>query len=84
MLVRVHAASVNLGDWEILTADPLTVLAGIFRPKPRHDPVSSNDGGAPARKGGPRPAIAAPSRIHNLLPRVTLAICLETRTRPRF
>ena len=29
VLVRVHAASVNLGDWEILTAKPLyiTVLA---------------------------------------------------------
>ena len=54
VLVRVHAASVNLGDWEILTADPLyiTVLARIFGPKPRNDPVSSNDGGAPARKGG--------------------------------
>ena len=54
VLIRVHAASVNLGDWEILTADPLyiTVLARIFGPKPRHDPISSNDGGAPARKSG--------------------------------
>ncbi len=54
VLIRVHAASVNLGNWEILTADPLyiTVLARIFGPKPRHDPISSNDGGAPARKSG--------------------------------
>ncbi len=54
VLVRVHAASVNLGDWEILTADPLyiTVLARIFGPKPRHKVVSSNDDGASARRGG--------------------------------
>ena len=54
VLIRVHAASVNLGDWEILTADPLyiTVLARMFGAKSRHDPFSSNDSGAPARKGG--------------------------------
>jgi NADPH:quinone reductase-like Zn-dependent oxidoreductase len=54
VLVRVHAASVNLGDWELLTADPLyiTVLATIFGSKSRHDPFSSNDGGVPARKRG--------------------------------
>ncbi len=54
VLIRVHAASVNLGDWEILTADPLyiTVLARIFGTKSRHDPFSSNDSGASARKGG--------------------------------
>ncbi len=54
VLVRVHAASVNLGDWELLTADPLyiTVLANIFGSKSRHPPVSSNDGGASARRRG--------------------------------
>ena len=33
-LVRVHAASVNLGDWELLTGAPLfiSVLANIFGP----------------------------------------------------
>ncbi len=48
VLIRVHAASVNLGDWELLTGDPLyiTVLARILGPKPRRDVVSS------ARKGG--------------------------------
>ena len=48
VLIRVHAASVNLGDWEILTGDPLyiTVLARMLGPKPRRDVVSS------ARKGG--------------------------------
>ena len=52
VLVRVHAASVNLGDWELLTGDPLfiTVLANIFGPKPRYDVISSS--GAAARKGG--------------------------------
>lgn len=52
VLIRVHAASVNLGDWELLTADPLyiTVIATIFAPKPRHHVVSSSDGGASARK----------------------------------
>ncbi len=54
VLVRVHAASVNLGDWEVLTAKPLyiTVLARIFGPRPRHKVVSLNDGGASARRGG--------------------------------
>ena len=49
VLIRVHAASVNLGDWEILTGDPLyiTVLVRILGPKPRRDIISS------ARKGGP-------------------------------
>ncbi len=49
VLVRVRAASVNLGDWEILTGNPLyiTVLARIFGPKPRTK-VPSNGSG----KGG--------------------------------
>ena len=44
----------NLGDWEILTGSPLylTVLGRIFGPKPRHEVVSSNDGGASVRRGG--------------------------------
>jgi NADPH:quinone reductase-like Zn-dependent oxidoreductase len=48
LLIRVHAASVNLGDWELLTGAPLyiTVLARIFGPRLRHDVVSST------RKGG--------------------------------
>lgn len=52
VLVGVHAASVNLGDWELLTGDSLfiTVLANIFGPKPRYDVVSPS--GAAARKGG--------------------------------
>lgn len=44
ILVRVHAASVNLGDWELLTGNPLfiSVLASIFGPKPRYNLVSPN------------------------------------------
>jgi NADPH:quinone reductase-like Zn-dependent oxidoreductase len=55
VLVRVHAASVNLGDWEILTADPLYIamLARIFGPKPRYEVPLRGDGGAPARRGAP-------------------------------
>jgi NADPH:quinone reductase-like Zn-dependent oxidoreductase len=51
VLIRVHAASVNLGDWELLTADPLytTVLATIFAPRPRHPVVSWSDGDTPVR-----------------------------------
>lgn len=54
VLIRVHAASVNLGDWELLTANPLyiTVIATLFAPKSRHDVVSSSDAGASARKSG--------------------------------
>ena len=53
VLIRVHAASVNLGDWELLTADPLyiAILATMFVRKPRHDVVSSSGSGAPERKG---------------------------------
>lgn len=52
VLVRVHAASMNLGDWEMLTGHPLfiTVLAQIFGPKPRYEVASPNDGGASARR----------------------------------
>lgn len=49
VLIRVHAASVNLGDWELLTAEPLycAVLATLFTRKPRHAVDSPG-----ARKGG--------------------------------
>ncbi len=52
VLVRVHAASVNLGDWELLTGDPpfISVLAHIFGGKPRYEVPSPS--GAVARKGG--------------------------------
>jgi len=44
--VRVHAASANLGDWELLRADPLFIaaMAQLFGSKPRH-PVPSSSGG---------------------------------------
>jgi NADPH:quinone reductase-like Zn-dependent oxidoreductase len=47
VLIRVRAASVNLGDWELLTAKPLycAVLATLFTRKPRHDVVASRPGG---------------------------------------
>jgi NADPH:quinone reductase-like Zn-dependent oxidoreductase len=52
VLIRVQAASVNLGDWELLTADPLyiTVIATLFVRKPRHDVVSLSGSGAQPRK----------------------------------
>lgn len=48
VLIRVHAASVNLGDWEVLTGHPryIAVLGQIFGPKPRRDVAS------PSRRGG--------------------------------
>ena len=55
VLVKVHAASLNLGDWEILTADPLfiTAIAQVLGPRPRLDPVSSiNDGASAFRRVG--------------------------------
>src|SRR5262245_7756130 len=54
VLIRVRAASVNLGDWELLTGEPLhiTVLAALFVRKPRHDVVSGSDGGKPTGRGG--------------------------------
>jgi NADPH:quinone reductase-like Zn-dependent oxidoreductase len=54
VLVKVHAASANLGDWEILRADPfyITVMAKIFGPKPRHAPVPTNDTATPRRHRG--------------------------------
>lgn len=52
VLVRVRAASVNLGDWELLTGHPLfiSLLANIFAPKPRYEVAPPE--GAAARKGG--------------------------------
>jgi len=43
VLIRVRAASVNLGDWELLTGQPLycSVLAQIFAPRPRRDVAPS-------------------------------------------
>jgi NADPH:quinone reductase-like Zn-dependent oxidoreductase len=53
VLVKVHAASANLGDWEILRADPLyiAVMAKIFGPKPRHA-IPSSDTAIPRRRRG--------------------------------
>jgi NADPH:quinone reductase-like Zn-dependent oxidoreductase len=48
VLIRVLAASVNLGDWELLTGSPayITVLARIFGRRPRVDVDSSaHEGG---------------------------------------
>ncbi|MFV1990828.1 MAG: NAD(P)-dependent alcohol dehydrogenase [Acidimicrobiales bacterium] len=52
LLVRIHAASVNLGDWELLTAKPLyiTILANIFGPKPRNRPVSPDNDDTTTRR----------------------------------
>ena len=58
LLIRVRAVSLNLGDWELLTGDPLfiAVLATLFAPGPRYDPVSLTDEGsgsaAPHPTGG--------------------------------
>ncbi len=40
VLIKIHAASANLGDWELLRADPLfiAVMAQVLGPKPRLDP----------------------------------------------
>lgn len=55
VLIKVHAASANLGDWELLRADPLfiAVIAKILGPKPRHPVRPMGDGGpGPRPKGG--------------------------------
>ena len=55
LLIRVHAASLNLGDWELLTGEPIfiAVLATLFGPKPRVEPVSLSDvGGAASHRAG--------------------------------
>jgi NADPH:quinone reductase-like Zn-dependent oxidoreductase len=45
LLVRVRAASLNLGDWELMTARPLyiTVLAQLFGGRPRVRPGAPSD-----------------------------------------
>jgi NADPH:quinone reductase-like Zn-dependent oxidoreductase len=54
VLVKVHAASANLGDWEILRADPffIAVMGKIFGPKPRHSPAPTSDTAPPRRRRG--------------------------------
>ena len=45
--IRVRAASVNLGDWELLTGEPryIIVIVRFFGPRPRRDVGSSGLGG---------------------------------------
>lgn len=52
ILIRVHAASVNLGDWELLTGEPryISVLATLFTRKPRHEAISLVERNASAQK----------------------------------
>lgn len=51
ILIRVRAASINLGDWELLTGRPLfiSVLAHLFSPKQQYEfaptSVTANGGG---------------------------------------
>ena len=51
ILIRVCAASINLGDWEFLTGRPLfiSVLAHLFSRKQRSEFAPTS---VPARKGG--------------------------------
>jgi len=56
VLVRVRAASVNLGDWELLTGDPFYYLplVRIFGPKPRlRIPRPPGRAGASSGRRGP-------------------------------
>lgn len=48
VLIRIHAASVNLGDWELLTGDPLyiTVLARLFGKESSRHAIPASKGGA--------------------------------------
>lgn len=52
LLIRVQAVSLNLGDWELLTGKPLfiAVLATLFAPGTRYDPVPPTDEGAVASR----------------------------------
>ncbi len=47
LLIAVRAASANLGDWEVLTAEPLfiAVMANLMGGKPRVDPETPPDVG---------------------------------------
>ena len=51
--IRVHAASVNLGDWELLTGHPLyiTVLATLFA-RPKHAVIPASGEGKTRRGRG--------------------------------
>ena len=51
VLVRVRAASANLGDWEILRADPfyIAAMAWALGPKPRVNPVRPDNQARPIR-----------------------------------
>ncbi len=53
LLIRVHAVSLNLGDWEMLTGRPLFIalLATLFAPGVRYEPLPS----AGAGRAGSRP-----------------------------
>ena len=52
LLIRVHAVSLNLGDWELLTGKPLfiSILATLFAPGTPYEPVGSTDEGTPASR----------------------------------
>ncbi|MEM7049084.1 MAG: NAD(P)-dependent alcohol dehydrogenase [Acidobacteriota bacterium] len=54
ILVKVEAASANLGDWEILTGKPLfiTAMATLMGPKVRHPVVPSGSRDAARKSGG--------------------------------
>ncbi len=55
--IRVRAASVNLGDWELLTGEPrwISTLATIFAPWPKHRipaPQAASQNAAESAPGG--------------------------------
>lgn len=54
LLIRVRAVSLNLGDWELLTGEPLfiAVVATLFAPGTKYEPTSST--AERVEKSGPK------------------------------
>ena len=75
VLIRVRAASVNLGDWELLTAHPLhlTVIALLFVRRPRHDVVSSSRPDASYSNVVTLPSASPDRKAANAWPKVNCA-----------
>ncbi|MDH3744631.1 MAG: NAD(P)-dependent alcohol dehydrogenase [Acidobacteriota bacterium] len=50
LLIRVHAMSLNLGDWELLTGEPIfiSVIATLLSRRPRVQPILLADDGTEA------------------------------------
>src|SRR3989442_7292040 len=73
VLVRVHAASVNAGDWHSMRGKPYIIrlmLGGLFKPRTNNAVLGADLAGRVQAAGGDGAAIVPSGGVFEVMPRV--------------